>query len=119
MTETSIIPGASQPVYIVNIDSDPDVAARPIAGGAAQPVYVTNFDESGGLNPELESIKIGDVDGGNYTEVEADGTVVAYGDAKCWKDILQSVTAARLTSPSSDFELNDPEGSITAKHSAR
>ena len=31
--------------------------------------------------------KIGDISGGNYTEFEADGTMVAIGDATCWDDI--------------------------------
>jgi hypothetical protein len=106
-------------VRIVNVDSSPELLARPVRGGAATPVYVVNFDQESAENPDYETLKVGDIAGGNYTEIEADGTVVSYGDALCWLDILQSVTAARLTSPSNDFILNDPEGSITAKTSSR
>lgn len=111
MPTTRIEGGAAQPVRIVNVEYDADVANRGVKGGAAIPVYVTNFTN--------DPTQLGDVSGGNYTEFSEDGTMQAHGDATCFRDELQSVTAARLTSPSSDFEQNDAEGSITAKVSAR
>ena len=35
--------------------------------------------------------KIGDVSGGDYTEFESDGTMIAHGDATCWDDIALGV----------------------------
>lgn len=63
--------------------------------------------------------KFGDVPGGNYTEFESDGTMVAVGDAACWRDELQSLVGARLESPSSDIVLNLAEGAVTFEDSAR
>jgi hypothetical protein len=63
--------------------------------------------------------KFGDVLGGNYTEFESDGTMVAVGDATCWRDELQSLTGARLQSPASDVVENIPEASITFETGAR
>jgi hypothetical protein len=113
MTTTRVEGGAAQPVRIVNVEYDADVAARGVKGGAAIPVYVTNFSDDG------SGANIGSVSSGDYTEFENDGTMQAHGDATCYRDELQSVTAAKLTSPSNDFEQNDAEGSITAKTSAR
>jgi hypothetical protein len=55
----------------------------------------------------------------NYTAFEDDGTMAAYGEATCYRDMLQSVTAAQLTSPAGDFQQNVAEASVTAKASAR
>lgn len=55
----------------------------------------------------------------NYSEFDAEGTLRAFGDATCFRDELQSVTAARITSPGGDFTLNIPEGSVTVKTTAR
>lgn len=59
----------------------------------------------------------GDAD--DYSQFEADGTLQAHGAATCWRDELQSVTGAQITSPSADFQQNVPEASVTAKTSAR
>lgn len=40
----------------------------------------------GSLNPEFITLKAGDVAGGNYFEVESDGTFELIGNAKVWKD---------------------------------
>jgi hypothetical protein len=119
MTSSKIIGGAASPIRIVNVDTTPEMLSRPVGGGAAQPVYVVNFDLQSGCNPEFDTLQVGDITGGNYAEIEADGTIVFYGNATCWRDELQSVTSARLTSPAGDFVLNDPEGSITSKISSR
>lgn len=55
----------------------------------------------------------------NYSQFEADGTLQAQGSATCWRDELQSVTGAQITSPSADFVQNIPEASVTAKTTAR
>lgn len=55
----------------------------------------------------------------DYTEFESDGTMRARGDATCWRDELQPLTALRLTSPAGDFVLNATEVTVTAKNSAR
>lgn len=119
MPQTSIKGGSATPVRIVNVDTDPDLAARPVEGGAAALVYVTNLDANAAANPEYDTAKFGDVTGGNYSEFEDDGTLVAYGNATCYLDLLQSVVAAQLESPSADFQRNVAELSITAETSAR
>jgi len=61
----------------------------------------------------------GNVPAGNYSEFESDGTLVAHGDATCWRDELQSLAGARLESPSSDIILNVAEASLTFESGAR
>lgn len=61
----------------------------------------------------------GSVLAGHYTDFRFDGTMQAHGNATCWLDELQPLTGARITSPSSDFVINDAEVSVTAKSSAR
>lgn len=61
----------------------------------------------------------GNVAGGNYTQFEFDGTMRAIGTATCFRDELQSLASATLTSPSGDFVLDSAEAAITAKTSAR
>jgi hypothetical protein len=55
----------------------------------------------------------------NYSEFESDGTMVAYGNATCWRDELQSLVGARLESPASDIVQNNAEGSLTFESGAR
>lgn len=95
--------------------------------GPSDPVRIANWD--GFIAAILDSIAsnnisslqafFGNVAAGNYTQFEADGTMVSFGDALCWRDELQSVISARLVSPAGDFVLNEPEASVTAKISAR
>lgn len=63
--------------------------------------------------------EIGARSAGNYSEIEADGTYQAVGDASTWRDELQSLASARLLSPAGDIVLNEAEASITFKASAR
>jgi len=56
---------------------------------------------------------------GNYSMFEPDGTYVAIGLARAYRDEFTSLLATRLTSPAGDFVLNDAEASITVKTSAR
>jgi len=60
-----------------------------------------------------QTIQFGDVSAGNYAEFEADGTLVFYGAAQCWRDELQPLIGSRLESPASDIVLNPAEGSVT------
>lgn len=59
--------------------------------------------------------KLGDVNGGNYAHFEPDGTMVAKGDATCWKDI--NLGSAQLSLPAaanpSVDEFKDSEGADT------
>lgn len=60
----------------------------------------------------------GNITGGNYTAFEGDGTMVAVGDATCWRDELQSLIGQRLEAPGSDIVQNNAEGTLTFKTSA-
>jgi hypothetical protein len=68
-------------------------------------------------NPIPTPIMLGTLS--DHTEFEADGTMQAVGDATCWRDELQMLVGSRLESPSSDIQLNIPEGSVTFETSAR
>lgn len=72
-----------------------------------------------GLPNQFGPLKIGDVPNGNYSEFEPDGTMVAVGEATCFRDELQSLIGARLESPASDIVLNLAEASVTFEDGAR
>lgn len=49
-----------------------------------------------GATPQFAGASIGDVGGGNYIEVEADGTLEFKGNATVWDDIRVPVTSTKL-----------------------
>lgn len=57
--------------------------------------------------------KFGDIDGGDYTGFEDDGTMVFNGDATVYDDMLNQLIGQRLESPSSNIVQNNAEGSLT------
>lgn len=62
---------------------------------------------------QIPGIYIGDYSGGDYTEVEADGTIVNYGDATTYRDEYTALIGSKLESPSSHITQNTAEGSMT------
>ena len=84
--------------------------------GAFTNLTATNADLG---DIDVDTAQFGDVAGGNYSEFESDGTLVAVGDAVAWRDELQPLTGSRLESPSSDIVLNLAEGSVTFETGAR
>lgn len=111
----------SLPIRIVNASNE---------GAPSEPVRIVNWDafiqaviaaiETGNVDVlRAQQAYIGDVAGGNYTYIAADGTVRAYGDATCWLDEMQNITGAKIDSPSADFELSNANGTVLAKTSAR
>jgi len=84
--------------------------------------------EGGGQQDQLDldelisaSLKVGDIESGNYMEVEDDGTIVNHGDGTVWDDLVNSLIGRRLYSNSGkvdyDYDENalvfQPSGSIT------
>ncbi len=67
------------------------------------------YGDDRGFNPpanELETLKVGNIPGGNYFEIESDGTAVSKGDATTWDDFTLSATQARrgaLSKPDFDY----------------
>jgi hypothetical protein len=57
--------------------------------------------------------KFGDIDNGNFTGFEDDGTMVFNGDATVYDDMLNQLIGQRLESPSSNVIQNNAEGSLT------
>jgi hypothetical protein len=64
------------------------------------------------------SATIGDVAGGDYTEIEPDGTIRFHGDATVWRDELNELVGKQLTTPGSDIVQNLTEQSLEFKSSA-
>lgn len=63
---------------------------------------------------------LGAISAGNYSHIQVDGTIRAFGEASCWRDELQSlISSAALVTPANDIIRNPAEGSITFKTSAR
>jgi len=77
--------------------------------------YVIN-DGSRGQQEIKDSVKIGDIVGGNYTEIEPDGTIITRGDGKVWDDVVGSLIARRLTSTVGRLNYNYEENSITMQN---
>jgi len=76
------------------------------------PQYVIN-DSSRGEQEVLNSLKIGDVTGGNYTQIESDGTIITRGDGTVWDDLVGTLIARRLTSTAGRLDYNYDENTIT------
>ncbi len=62
------------------------------------------------IEPDL---KTGDVVGGDYFEIEDDGTDVRHGDATVWDDLVGSLIGRRLSSVAGKVDYNWDENSIT------
>jgi hypothetical protein len=61
---------------------------------------------------------IGDVSGGDYTAIEADGTIRFVGDATVFRDELNQLITKRLVTGADKVVVNDAEGSVTYKSTA-
>ena len=72
-----------------------------------------------GIPNILKTLRVGNVSGANYFEVEADGTYILIGDATTWRDELGPLLGQRLESPASDIIQNLAESTVTFKSSAR
>jgi hypothetical protein len=78
-------------------------------------------DENENILPvgsNLPDATIGDVSGGDYLEVEADGTLVLHGDATTFDDLLNMLIGQKLESPSSKITIDGAEGSLVFADSA-
>lgn len=60
-----------------------------------------------------KTLKVGDVDGGNYFEIEADGTFVLHGDATTYDDFTFPMSAYKLESVVGTLQYNYTNASIT------
>lgn len=77
---------------------------------------VGGFNITGIGNLEAATAKFGtDTD---YSEFEADGTLVFNGDARTWRDELNELIGSRLESPASRIVQNTAEGSVTFESGA-
>jgi len=72
--------------------------------------YKQEIDAAG--NAVIVTAEMGDKDGGNYTEVEADGTTQAKGDATCWDDVVISLIGRRLYTNQGTVDYNYSENAI-------
>lgn len=65
-------------------------------------------------NLQLTTLKVGNIKEGNYTEIEADGTISCKGDATTWKDIVNSIIGRRLSANPGTLDYNWNENTISA-----
>jgi len=72
-----------------------------ISGASTASQILSAFDGESSSYPTVSSfptLKIGDVSGGNYTDIRADGTQRLVGDATAWKDMIMDISGRRLNS---------------------
>jgi len=69
----------------------------------------TGNDSIGITRPQ---IKVGDVNGGNFAEFEADGTLRYRGDSTIWDDVVGSLYGRRLYSTTGTIKYNEDEIAI-------
>ena len=70
------------------------------------------------MSQELfESIKVGDVQGGNYVEISTNGVIRLFGAATCWDDVIGNLVNRRLYSVAGKLAYNYANNSITASPS--
>lgn len=57
--------------------------------------------------------EFGNVTSGNFTKFEEDGSMIMYGDATVYEDVIGNIFTARIESPSSNIVLNIDNASLT------
>lgn len=68
---------------------------------------------------ELDGLKVGDIDNGNYFEIESDGTDVRYGDATTWDERSQSFVGANIFTVAGRVDYNYTELTLDYAANAR
>jgi len=72
---------------------------------------MNGFGKSGAVdpNPTHNTVKVGDVPSGNFTEIEPDGTIQSKGEATCWTDLRVPVSATEVngSNPPTDALFRD------------
>jgi len=61
---------------------------------------------------QTETTKTGDIDGGDYAEVRADGTHRLIGEATAWKDMIMDISGRRLTSTVGKVDYDNENNAI-------
>lgn len=59
-----------------------------------------------------DSLKIGDIDNGNFFEIESDGTTAKRGEATVWDDVVNSLIGRRLYSNQGTIDYDYNENAI-------
>lgn len=80
-----IIGGAAVPVVVL------DATTRDIQAGAV--LLVVAF---GDTTPELQTLKVGDVAGGNYFYIDETGYITLVGNATVWDDLRVPISSTKL-----------------------
>lgn len=57
-------------------------------------------------------MRIGDIEDGNYTEIESDGTIVAKGNATVWDDVVTALIGRRLYSTTGKLDFDWDENAV-------
>lgn len=70
-------------------------------------------------NPEFVTLKTGDIAGGNYLEVQEDGTDVRVGNATQWDEISQSVVGKNLYVNAGRIDYNYDDLTVDFSSNAR
>jgi len=63
-----------------------------------------------------KTLKSGNIEGNNYTEIEADGTIRLHGDATAFRDEMNQLILQLKNNPSDKLINNVSEGSVTYKN---
>ena len=64
------------------------------------------------VNALAASLKLGDVSGGNYTEIATDGSRTSVGDATCWDDLVGSLAARKLENTTGKIDYDWDENAL-------
>lgn len=64
---------------------------------------------------DKDKYMFGDVENGNYSLFEGDGTLKFNGDASVWRDELQSLLLQSYVAPAGDITVNSSEGTVEFK----
>lgn len=70
-------------------------------------------------NPEFWGTKTGDIPSGDYTEVEADGTIISKGDATVWDDLSTALIGRNLYTVVGRLDYNYDELTVDFSPTAR
>lgn len=70
-------------------------------------------------SPNPSQLKVGSVPGGNYLQIEEDGTLVSKGEGTVWDEVSQPLFAARLDTSSGRIDYNFDELTVDFAANAR
>lgn len=96
-----------------NILSSGEISEIFIGNTEEGDVVLTESETEALLANGIPSLKVGDVDAGDYAQIGTDGTLLLFGDATVWEDVTFELSSYKLDSTAGSLQYNHSNNSIT------